>query len=191
LKWSAGIQCVVMRLISNIAVILCTFCCVSCRYDQSRLTHWVEDLTGRTDIHIQVHEPKEKVYIRNIQDSVVTITGKCTMISIENARGSGVIFDDVIATLEVINSQKLQLQVNGTVPSLQLDKTHGASVFIQTPGGLDVNIVTSQCTGLNIMTPGVREEDDMIETPIPEQFVTVFDHERKKWKTHPTEHSGV
>jgi len=159
------------------------------RYDNDRQTFWVENLNGRQDIVVNVTESRQKVYVRGVVDSVITVHGKPTSISVENAKGSGIIFDDVIATVEVVNSQKIQLQANGQVGSIVLDKTHGATLFIQTARGLGANIVTSQVSGINVNTPGAREEDDMVEHALPEQYITRWHNGR--WQTLPTEHSGV
>jgi hypothetical protein len=161
------------------------------RYDPDRLTWWVENLTNGAQITVNIEEPKQKVYISNIVDSFVIVTGKCTKISVEKAKSSGVVFDDVISIVEVVNSQKIQLQANGVVPAIQIDSTHGGTIFVQTDQGLDVKIVTSLCTGLNMCIPGVKEEDDAIESPIPEQFETKYDTKVKKWHCYPTSHSGV
>jgi len=77
------------------------------------------------------------------------------------------------------------------VPAIQLDSVHGGMVFIQSDIGLDVKIVTSLCSGLNVTIPGVKEDDDNIEAPIPEQYETMYDKEKEKWHTNPSQHSGV
>jgi adenylyl cyclase-associated protein len=138
-------------------------------------TKWfVENLEGKTDVVVTVTEPKQSVFVSKIKDSVVTIKGKCTAISVENATGSGVIFDDVVATVEVINSKKVQIQANGSVHQIALDKTHGASVFLQTPAGQSALIATSLTSEVNIVTPGKTEDDDAIEHAVPEQFISKF-----------------
>jgi len=158
------------------------------RYDPERQTWWVEDVSGRQDIVVNIEEPRQKVYINRVTDTVVTISGKCTAISLAESKRSAVIFDDVIATVEVVYAERIQLQANQSVPIIQLDKTHGGTIFLQTNKSLDGNIVTSQCSGLNLCTPGATPDDDMIETPVPEQFVTKYDPLKKKWYTEPSDH---
>jgi adenylyl cyclase-associated protein len=150
-------------------------------------TKWfVGNLEGKTDVVVNVTEPKQSVFVSKIKDSVVTIKGKCTAISVENATGSGVIFDDVVATVEVINSKKVQIQANGSVHQIALDKTHGASVFLQTPAGQSALIATSLTSEINIVTPGKTEDDDAIEHAVPEQFISKFVN--GKLVTGPSEH---
>jgi adenylyl cyclase-associated protein len=161
------------------------------RYDNARLTHWVEYYKDKQDIVIEIVEPKQKVYVRGCVNTVITVVGKCTNVSVENSKATSVIFDDVIATAEVVNSQKVQLQANKSVPSIILDKTDGCHIYILSPEGLETNIVSSICSSVLVSTPGQKEDDDMIETPLPEQFITNHNENTKKWVTHPTEHSGV
>jgi len=161
----------------------------SIRYDRDRTTHWIEYQKDRQDVVINIEESKQKVYIRGCVDTVITVSGKCTTVNLENSKSTSVIFDDVIATVEVVNSSKVQLQANASVPSIILDKTDGCHVYILNEKGYDTNIVSSCCTAILVSTNGAKEEDDMIETPLPEQFIT--NHDGKKWLTAPTEHSGV
>jgi len=154
------------------------------------LTWWVENVDGVQGLEIHITEPKQKVYIMNVNQTVVIVKGKCTKITLERAKGSAVIFDDVISIVEVVNSEKVQLQAEGVVPAIQLDKTYGATVFIQTLNGLEATIVTSQCSGLNICSPNPNDPEDVIETPVPDQFVSRYQN-TKKWETGPSDHSGV
>jgi len=143
-------------------------------------------VNGKQDVVVKVTEPKQSVFISKINNSVVTIQGKCTAISIENATGSGVIFDDVVATVEVINSKKVQIQANGSVHQISLDKTNGASVWLQTPAAQSAVIATSLTSEVNVVTPGKTENDDSIEHAIPEQFLSKFVN--GKLVTGPAEH---
>jgi len=161
----------------------------SIRYDKDRTTHWIEYQKNKQDIVINIEEPKQKIYIRGCVDTVITVVGKCTTVNLETSKSTSVIFDDVIATVEVVNSSKIQLQANASVPSIILDKTDGCHVYILNDKGFDTNIISSCCTAILVSTNGEKEEDDMIETPLPEQFIT--NHDGKKWLTAPTEHSGV
>eukprot|EP01128_Nolandella_sp_AFSM9_P011294 TRINITY_DN7_c6_g1_i1.p2 TRINITY_DN7_c6_g1~~TRINITY_DN7_c6_g1_i1.p2 ORF type:complete len:158 (-),score=52.56 TRINITY_DN7_c6_g1_i1:131-604(-) len=147
---------------------------------------FVEKVEGKTDIVVNVAEAKQGVFISQIKDSVVTIVGKCSAISIESAVGSGIIFDDVVATVEVINSKKVQLQANGALNQIQIDKTNGATIYLQTAASQGAQLVTSLSSELNIVLPGATEEDDAIEHPVPEQYVSKFVD--GKLVTGPTDH---
>jgi len=138
-------------------------------------TKWfVTGVSDKTDIVVKITEPKQSVFIYKVTNAVVTIQGKCTAISVENATGSGIVFDDVVATVEVINSKKVQIQANGTVHQISLDKTNGATVYLQSAVGLQAVIATSLTSEINVVTPGKTENDDSVEQAIPEQFISKF-----------------
>ena len=40
----------------------------------------------------------------------------------------GLLFDDIVASVEVVNSQNVQLQCTGRVPTVAVDKTDGIQV---------------------------------------------------------------
>eukprot|EP01120_Amphizonella_sp_Union-15-10_P006269 TRINITY_DN1980_c0_g2_i1.p1 TRINITY_DN1980_c0_g2~~TRINITY_DN1980_c0_g2_i1.p1 ORF type:complete len:170 (-),score=49.64 TRINITY_DN1980_c0_g2_i1:67-576(-) len=151
---------------------------------------FVENQQKKSDLVVNITEIKQIVFISNVEDSVVTIKGKANGVVVQGVKRSGIIFDDIVANVEVINSQKVQIQANGTVPSISVDKTHGATIYIQTPEGKKVEIVTSLSSEVNVVTPGASADSDPKEQPIPQQFVTVFDS-HGHLVTKPVEHVGV
>jgi len=147
---------------------------------------YVENIHDNHNICIEAN-PKQGVFISKIKNSVVTIKGKSNTIVIDNAVGSGVVFDDVISTVEVINSKKLQLQANGAIPSISIDKTEGSTVILSSPASRNASIVTSLSSEVNIVVSGdeVQNIDD-VEYPVPQQFVSKLVN--GKLVTKPSEH---
>jgi adenylyl cyclase-associated protein len=184
---------------------------------------------------VEIQDNKQTVQIYKCEDSVIIVKGKCTSISIskfpcrkkfsfyylpyfltprekkDNSRKTAVIFDNIIATVEVANCQSIQLQSNGVIPSISIDKTNGTIIYLQAPEGKNVEIISSASTELNVVTPGKREKncslknqkknpnsfclgktesDDPREQAIPQQFVTTFASDGRI-VTKPTEHVGV
>jgi len=80
--------------------------------------------------------------------------------------------DDLVSSIEVINSSRIHIDINGSLPSIQLDKVDGATVALSK---LNVatrvwpEIFTSKCTSVNIGV-GLESEEDSIELPVPEQI---------------------
>jgi adenylyl cyclase-associated protein len=89
-----------------------------------------------------------------------------------------VILDDAVASVEIVNSQRVQIQVQGYVPTINVDKTDGISIFLSEQS--NVNIVYSKSSEMNVLVPN---GDDTLELPIPEQFQTVFNPQTKKLDT--------
>ncbi len=82
------------------------------------------------------------------------------------------LFDDVLSTVEFINSKNVQAQVTGKVPTISIDKTDGCQFYLSN-SSLEAEIVTSKSSAVNILVPN-NQGDDYTEYPIPEQFKTVF-----------------
>jgi len=53
-----------------------------------------------------------------------------------------------------------------------LDNTSGIDIFMQSPAGKSVEIVTSLSEGVNVTFPGETAESDPVEHPIPMQFMS-------------------
>eukprot|EP01121_Diplochlamys_sp_Union-15-3_P002787 TRINITY_DN1259_c0_g1_i1.p1 TRINITY_DN1259_c0_g1~~TRINITY_DN1259_c0_g1_i1.p1 ORF type:complete len:169 (+),score=53.24 TRINITY_DN1259_c0_g1_i1:73-579(+) len=151
---------------------------------------FVENHKGKKDLVVNVTEFKQTVFISNVEDSVVTVKGKANAIVAQGVKKSGIIFDDIVANVEVINGSKVQLQANGVVPSIVIDKTQGATIYLQSAAGKKAEIVTSLSSEINVVTPGASAEADPKESPIPSQFVSKF-NDKGVLITNPVEHVGV
>jgi len=137
-------------------------------------------------ITIKITDIKQSVTINDCKKCSVIILGKLTNISVVNCSEVGVIFDDIIATVEGVRSTKLGLQANGKIAQIAFDKCSGVDIFIQSNVGKEVEIVSSLCDSLNVNYPGAMPEDDPIEFPIPSQFTSNILN--GKLNTHPVEH---
>jgi adenylyl cyclase-associated protein len=137
-------------------------------------------------INIKITDIKQSVTISDCKKCSFIILGKLTNISVMNCAEVGVIFDDIIACVEVVRSTKLGIQANGKIAQIAVDKCSGVEIYIQSPSGKEVEIVTSLSDSLNVNYPGARPDDDPIEFPIPSQFTSVI--EQGKLHTHPVEH---
>jgi len=151
--------------------------------------HKIEFHKGNNNLVVNIDNPKQSVYLYKCQDVVVQVKGKLNSVAVDSCTKVSVVFDSVISTAEIVNSKKVQLQANGALPNVTVDKTEGVTLYIQTEEGRKVELVTSASTDINIVTPGKTENDDPKEHPIPHQFVTVFQGD--KVVTKPVEHVGV
>jgi len=153
---------------------------------EDKLKKWyVEGQTGVTDIVINA-QPSHGVFISKNKDSVVTVKGKVGSICVESCQGSGIIFDDVVSSVDVVNCKKIQLQANGVLALVAIDKTTGVTVFLQSPASQKADIATSLATEINVVVPGKTENDDSVEHPVPAQFVSKF--VKGKFVTTAVEH---
>jgi len=148
----------------------------------------VEFQKNNNNIVIENPENKHTVYIYKCTGSTITVKGKVNQITVDGCKKTGVVCDNVISGVDVVNSQSVQVQVTGKAPTVSIDKTDGAQIYLSREG-LATEVLSSKSSEMNVLIPGVKEEDDMIEVPIPEQFKTIYVD--GKFRTELVEHSGA
>ncbi|XP_066531910.1 adenylyl cyclase-associated protein 2 [Hoplias malabaricus] len=145
----------------------------------------VEHQEKTHDLVIEETELKQVVYVFSCNNSTLQIKGKVNSIIVDNCKKLGLVFENVVGILEVINSRDIQLQVLGKVPTISINKTEGCHIYLS-KDSLNCEIVSAKSSEMNILVP--QEDDDYREFPVPEQFKTVWDG--SKLVTEPTEMAG-
>jgi adenylyl cyclase-associated protein len=150
----------------------------------------VEHQVGNKTIVIDDVNPKQTVYVYDCVDCVIQIKGKANAITLDKCVKTGVVFQDALATCELVNCVSVQVQCTGAVPTVAIDKVDGCQVFLG-PQSYGAEVTTAKCSEVNITcVPEAGDESDPVETPVPEQFVTTRDAGSGKWVTVPMGHSG-
>ena len=130
----------------------------------------VEFFTGESDIKIEDVRMNQSVYIYKCEKSAVRISGKCNNVILDSCKKTGVIFESLVSSCEVMNSYGVQVQVNGRVPTIMVDKTDGCQIFLSQES-LQTEIVTAKSSETNVCIP---KGADYTEMALPEQFKTVI-----------------
>jgi len=130
----------------------------------------VEYQVDNKSIVIDNPEVKHTVYIYKCKNSTVQIKGKVNSIAVDDCSRTAVVFDNAIASLEVVNCRSVEVQVTGKVPNFAVDKTSGIQLYLSKES-LDCEIITSKSDQMNVLIPG---KEDVEEKSIPEQFKTVI-----------------
>lgn len=136
-------------------------------------------LVDKTDL-------KHTIYIYQCKECTITVKGKVNSILIDSCNRVGLVFDDVLSTVEFINSSSVQMQVLGKVPSVVIEKTDGCQVYLSDKS-LETEIVSSKSSAMNILVPNKDGSGDFVEHPVPEQFKTIIDPKNRKLLTSATE----
>ncbi|NXQ81364.1 CAP2 protein, partial [Nyctibius grandis] len=144
----------------------------------------VEYQEDKNDLVINDTELKQVAYIFNCNKSTLQIKGKINSITIDNCKKFGLVFDNVVGIVEVINSRDIQIQVMGKVPTISINKTEGCHIYLSEES-LDCEIVSAKSSEMNILIP---QDGDYKEFPVPEQFKTAWDG--SKLVTEPAEIVG-
>ena len=139
----------------------------------------VEYQKGAQDLVIENPQTKHAVALYKNDNVVLTVKGKVASITIDNCSNTSVIFDTAISSVEIVNSKKIQVQVNNNVPIMSVDKSNGVSLFLSTES-LDTSVVSSLSQEINIYVP---KNDETLELAVPSQFTTTFDKNTGKLVT--------
>nr|AAH60935.1 Zgc:73317 [Danio rerio] len=137
------------------------------------------------ELLIEDTELRQVVYVFSCSGSTLQVKGKVNSIIVDNCKKLGLVFDNVVGIVEIINSRDIQLQVMGKVPTISINKTEGCHVYLS-KDSLDCEIVSAKSSEMNILVP--EGEDDYREFPVPEQFKTVWDG--SSLVTEPTKIAG-
>jgi len=124
----------------------------------------------------------QTVSLYKCKDTVVQIKGKINNIVIDSCNKTAVVFDDIVSVVEFINCQNVQAQSMGKVPTINVEKTDVAQIFLSAQS-TDAEIVTAKSSSVNVSVPDASGE--FVEHPIPEQFKSIFNG--KTFKTEPAD----
>ena len=146
-----------------------------------RAIHYLENIDKKAAMAVTepvkiATEVFDTVYLGKIDGTanqvVVMLDQKCKAITLNSCKKVAVVCSDVVARIEIVNCQKIQLQITGTCPIIQIDKTDQTTVYLsQACMQLDPTtmIYSSGCTGVNICSP-TADDEDQVENAVPEQM---------------------
>ncbi|XP_066247025.1 adenylyl cyclase-associated protein 1-like [Euwallacea similis] len=130
----------------------------------------IEYQTRNHNLVVENAEMNNVVYLYKCTECTVTIRGKINSVVIDACKKTAIVMDSVVAAVEFINCQSVQMQMFGKVPTISVDKTDGCQIYLSNDS-LDVEVVSSKSSEMNILIPTAN--GDFVEQPVPEQFKTV------------------
>ncbi|XP_051520364.1 adenylyl cyclase-associated protein 1-like [Myxocyprinus asiaticus] len=145
----------------------------------------VENHEGAHGLVINDTELKQVVYAFKCNNSTLQVKGKINSITLDNCKKMGLVFDDVVGIVEVINCKDVKVQVMGKVPTISINKTDGCHVYLS-KDSLSCEIISAKSSEMNVLVP--NKDGEYTEIPVPEQFKTVWDG--SKLVTTATEIAG-
>jgi adenylyl cyclase-associated protein len=120
---------------------------------------------------VNITDIKQTVYLYKCDGVSVTVVGKCKSIIIDSCRRVTLVFADLVASLELVNSRNSKVTCTVKLPSVAIDKCDGVLVTLPI-SSLDVEVVASKSSEMNLSWPDPDSSaGDMLERPIPEQYV--------------------
>lgn len=147
----------------------------------------VENQIGRKNLMIDDCDAKQSVYVFGCKDSVLQIKGKVNNITVDKCTKMGIVFTDVVAACEIVNCNGVEVQCQGSAPTISVDNTSGCQLYLSKES-LEASITTAKSSEINVLVPGAGPDDDWGEHALPQQFVHVY--KDGQFVTTPVSHSG-
>ncbi|KAF9676011.1 hypothetical protein SADUNF_Sadunf09G0094000 [Salix dunnii] len=147
----------------------------------------VENQIGKKNLVIDDCDAKQSVYIFGCKDSVLHIQGKVNNITIDKCTKMGVVFTDVVAACEIVNCNGVEVQCQGSAPTISVDNTGGCQLYLS-KDSLGASITTAKSSEINVLVPGAEPGGDLVEHALPQQFIHAF--KDGQFETTPVSHSG-
>uniref|UniRef100_A0A8D0GEC6 Adenylyl cyclase-associated protein n=1 Tax=Sphenodon punctatus TaxID=8508 RepID=A0A8D0GEC6_SPHPU len=135
----------------------------------------VENQNNASNLMISDTELKQVAYIYKCVNSTLQVKGKINSITVDNCKKLGLVFDEVVGIVEIINSRDVKVQVMGKVPTISINKTDGCHVYLS-KNSLNCEIVSAKSSEMNVLIP--TESGDYNEFPVPEQFKTMWNGQK-------------
>uniref|UniRef100_A0A0C9RUY9 Adenylyl cyclase-associated protein n=1 Tax=Wollemia nobilis TaxID=56998 RepID=A0A0C9RUY9_9CONI len=147
----------------------------------------VENQIGQKNLVLGDCDPKQSVYIFGCKDSVLQIKGKVNNITVDKCTKTGVVFMDVVSACEIVNCNGIEVQCQGTAPTIAVDNTSGCQLYLGRES-LGTSITTAKSSEVNVLIPGATDDADLVEHPLPEQFTHAY--KDGQFVTSAVSHSG-
>lgn len=147
---------------------------------------FIENIEDDSSIVIEA-ELSHAVFIDRCANSTIQIKGKANAITLNSCTGCGVLLDTLVSGVDVIKCKKFGIQVTGKVHTISIDQSDGGQIYLSKES-IDMEIYTSQSTGLNIEVPK-EEAGDFEEVAVPEQLLHKIGPDGKLVSTI-VEHAG-
>lgn len=138
-------------------------------YDTNSHRFTVSGVTAemKDPVEVVAKENRDTVYIEKCTGGFVKISGKVNAVTVNNVSNVGVIVEDVISVVELINSKKAKLQLSGVVGTVVIDKCSSITVYANEHFRDNGRVLSTSSTAVNVNVP---EGDDMKEYGLPEQL---------------------
>ncbi|XP_009605961.1 cyclase-associated protein 1 [Nicotiana tabacum] len=148
----------------------------------------VENQVGEKNLVIDDCDAKQSVYVYGCKGSVLQIKGKVNNITIDKCTKMGVVCAGVVAACEVVNCNGVEVQCQGSAPTISVDNTTGCQLYLS-KDSLGGSITTAKSSEINVMVPGAGPDDDWGEHALPQQYAHVY--KDGHFVTTPVSHSGA
>ncbi|AQK63293.1 Adenylyl cyclase-associated protein [Zea mays] len=154
----------------------------------SRAGWVVENQVGKKTLAIDDCDSRQSVYVYGCKDSVLQVNGKVNNITVDKCTKFGIVFKDVVAAFEIVNCNGVEVQCQGTSPTISIDNTSGCQLYLS-KDSLGASITSAKSSEINVMVPSGGADGDWVEHALPQQYIHSF--KDGQFTTSPVSHSGA
>ncbi|XP_047092307.1 cyclase-associated protein 1-like [Lolium rigidum] len=148
----------------------------------------VENQVGKKDLAIDDCDSKQSVYVYGCKDAVLQVNGKVNNITVDKCTKFGIVFKDVVAAFEVVNCNGVEVQCQGTAPTISIDNSSGCQLYLS-KDSLGASITSAKSSEMNVLVPSGVTDGDWVEHALPQQYIHTF--KDGQFITSPVSHSGA
>lgn len=117
----------------------------------------------------------QSVVVSNCEHMVLQIKGKFNSLTVMNCQNVAIGLENVVSTVEVSNCTAVTIHVSGVVRSCIVDKSSEINfVLADSETARNTQIVSSVCSAINVRFPDKDDAEELLEKPIPEQYVSTI-----------------
>jgi len=97
----------------------------------------------------------------------------CMADKLVGCKKTALVMESAVSSLSITSSPSFEIQITGTVPTVQVDTTDSGQVYLSKECMDIVEIITSKTSSINISVP-TGDEGDFKENALPEQIKSTF-----------------
>merc|ERR1711935_496335 len=134
---------------------------------------------AKEPIVVKVEDNAHTVYIDGCKGTVkdgsiiVKVEGKFNALTMNNCQRIGLVFEDGVSCVEIINCKKVQAQVTGLLNNWQVDKSNEVNLFISEQSRENIHILSAQTEAFNVNFI-TGSDGELKEFGLPEQMKSTW-----------------
>ncbi|CCW69973.1 unnamed protein product [Phytomonas sp. Hart1] len=132
------------------------------------------------------------VCVQDCRHVHIEVKGKVNSISITRCHKVQVALSSIISTVEILGCTDTDVQVGESAPSVSIEDSSTVNIYLLSPEhSRRTDIFSSRISTVNVLFPSQDDPENIVERPLPEQFVSkiFFDNKKKDViETMPNRH---
>lgn len=117
---------------------------------------------------------KDVLYLYGNTKIVLRVSRKINSMTIDKCVNTSVVVDDVISSIELVNSKNITIQLNGVAASIVVDSTDEVKIYITDKGAEKLEVFSSKSGNIVLYKPCKNKDPDTgeeydghLELPVP------------------------